>query len=175
MHPRMHAGSTRDWLHHYMRLVLIVCNNRLSRLFCWFCRSQSCVFVCLPCRQVPEHWQQHLQTLQEAPLRGGMGPSAAPPQAPFCARRASSTGIDALAEAAAAALAAHPELMQERGATATSTQQAEGAEASQGAAAGSGAGRLPCRKRAREQLAPKAEMGPPGSSYKRPCTGAGAV
>jgi hypothetical protein len=140
-----------------------------------FCPALAYVYVCLPRRQVPEHWQQHLQTLQEAPFRGGMGSSAAPPQASFRAGRASSAGIDALAEAAAAALAAHPELMQERGATATSARQAEGAEAPQGAA-GSDAGRpAPCRKRVREQQAAKAEMGPPGSSYKRPCAGAGAV
>lgn len=109
-----------------------------------------------------------------------MGPPAGglpAPQAPLRMGRASSAGIDALAEAAAAALAGRPDLLLDRSTASASAQQGEGAgNAEQDAGAGDGptaARPTPHKKRAREQQSVKVEMGPPGSGYKRPCAGAG--
>lgn len=137
-------------------------------------------------RHVPEHWQQQLQALQETPFHGGMpaaagaGPVVMPaPQAPFRMARASSAGMEALAEAAAAALAAQPK-PQLGCSTAgpTPAQQPTGAgDPEVGACAEDGAGAVrpaPHKKRTREQRAAQAELGPqqqkPAAS-KRPCAG----
>lgn len=153
-----------------------------------------------PCRQVPEHWQQHLQNLQEDPTasRGaqgntgiapaGQGLAAGPPSNQMFMRRTSSTGIDALAEAAAAALAAHPELLRQgcRGPAAPAqaapdqlgprdpaAEQAGGEEEARRSAVPAGGQ----RKRMREAQGAagscsRAEMGPPAANFKRACAGA---
>lgn len=145
---------------------------------------------------MPEPWQQQLQSLQEdtAAVRGvqgntGLGPAAGPPATQMFMRRTSSIGIDALAEAAVAALAAHPELlMQDRrgvaaAAPAPAPEQPGACAAEQNdereEEEEAGLGALPSggqQKRAREEQAPagcraRAEMGPPATSFKRPCAG----
>lgn len=105
----------------------------MSAAFGWFCPGDPATKLkapclhnyglfpsCVQCRQVPELWQQHIQTLQDAPFRGGHGlapasaahgPGAAQAGPFLNIGRSSSTGIDALAEAAAAVLAARPDLL----------------------------------------------------------------
>lgn len=152
---------------------------------------------------MPEHWQQHIQTLQDAPFGRGPGQhSTAAERAESYLRmgRASSAGIDALAEAAAAALAAHPEVLQERSkaaaavATATAPTQpaataadAHGEPGQSASGQATTGGKAPgCNKRARPEqrqaggagdeagsAVAEAGLGPGRHEFKRPCTGAG--
>jgi hypothetical protein len=162
------------------------------------------LLLCHVCRQVPEHWQQHIHTLQDAPFGRGPGqPSTAAERATesyLRMGRASSAGIDALAEAAAAALAAHPEVLEEHSraaaaaaATNAATQPAAAAAdaaGEQGQTAGGQAtvgGKVSgCNKRVRQEqpqaggaggatgpAVAEAGLAPGRHEFKRPCTGAG--
>jgi hypothetical protein len=167
---------------------------------CRACSAEQAVLahccLLLSCRQVPDHWQQHLQSLQEDPTaaRGaqgntgltsaGQGVAAIPPGNQMFMRRTSSTGIDALAEAAAAALAAHPELLRQgcRGAAAAAQAAPEQLGPRDPAAVHVGGeeeerrGAVLQRKRMREEqgaagIRPREEMGPPAANFKRACAG----